>query len=179
MRLVDQILELHQALESGPVPHAFGGALALAWCTQQARGTIDIDVNLFLDNAEAERVYDLLPGGIEVSDDDRRHIERDAQTRLWWDTTPVDVFFNTTLFHADVASRVRIEKFGGADVPFLSCNDLAVFKAFFNRTQDWADLEAMQEAGTLDAPIVLGVLAAYLGGADDRVERLRQVAGLS
>jgi len=32
------------ALDDADVPHAFGGALALAWCTQRARGTIDIDL---------------------------------------------------------------------------------------------------------------------------------------
>ncbi len=31
-------------------------------------------------------------------------------------------------------------------LPFLSCPDLAVFKVFFNRTKDWADLEAMHDA---------------------------------
>lgn len=39
----------------------------------------------------------------------------------------------------------------------LSCADLAVFKAFFNRTKDWADLEEMRSAGTLDVDGVIGV----------------------
>ena len=37
-----KMLAIHEALDAGGVSHAFGGALALAWCTQQARGTIDI-----------------------------------------------------------------------------------------------------------------------------------------
>lgn len=49
---------------------------------------------------------------------------------------------------------------------------LAVFKAFFNRTRDWADLEAMRDAGTLDVPAVVGVLATFLGADDDRITRL-------
>jgi len=92
---------------------------------------------------------------------------------LWWDQTPVDVFFNTTDFHVQAAERARLEDFAGARVPFLACRDLAVFKAFFNRTKDWADLEEMHTAGALDAEAVLGVLALYLGGDDDRIERLR------
>lgn len=48
-------------------------------------------------------------------------------------------------------------------MPFLACTDLAVFKAFFNRTKDWADLEEMAEAGTLDRQTVIGALAEYLG----------------
>ena len=39
------------ALDDARIPHAFGGALALAWCTQRARGTIDIDVNVFVDRS--------------------------------------------------------------------------------------------------------------------------------
>jgi hypothetical protein len=57
-------------------------------------------------------------------------------------------------------------------LPFLGCQDLAVFKAFFNRTKDWADLEAMHEAGTLDVAGVAGVLATFLGSDDDRISRL-------
>ena len=103
----------------------------------------------------------------------RADVERDGQTRLWWDGTPVDLFCNTTPFHDDVARRVRFEDFGGAHVPFLACRDLAVFKAFFDRTKDWADLEEMASADTLDIESVLGVLTLHLGGDDPRIERLR------
>ena len=178
MRLADQIVELHSVLKGAGVPHAFGGALALAWCTQQARGTIDIDVNLFVDTTNADAVLDALPGAVTVTAADRTRIGGDGQTRLWWNTTPVDVFFNTTAFHAEAAGRVQFEAFNGAQVPFLACDDLAVFKALRNRTRDWADLEAMHDADTLHVHTVLGVLATYLGGSDPRIERLRQLAGL-
>ena len=51
-----------------------------------------------------------------------------------------------------------------------------MFKAFFNRTKDWADLEEMQAAGTLDLDRVVGVLVRYLGADDDRIERLLALA---
>ncbi len=173
MNLVDKIVELHRVLDDADVPHAFGGALALAWCTQRARATIDIDVNLFVPVESADDVLDRLPADIAVSEDDRTAIAADGQTRLWWDQTPVDVFFNTTDFHAAAAIRARFESFGGTTVPFLACRDLAVFKAFFDRTKDWADLEEMAAADTLDVEDVLGVLTNYLGGDDHRIERLR------
>jgi len=47
---------------------------------------------------------------------------------------------------------------------------------FCNRTRDRADLEDMHAAGRLDAERVLGVLVLYLGGRDERVERLRRRA---
>ncbi len=174
--LADRIVAIHRALDAGDIPHAFGGALALAWCTQRARGTIDIDVNVFVDGSRAREVLDALPDGVAWSGDDLATIERDGQTRLWWDTTPVDLFVNTTEFHAQVAQRCRREPFAGVDVPFLSCSDLAVFKAFFDRTKDWADLEEMAAAGTLDVDRVVGVLTRYLGGVDHRIDRLRALA---
>lgn len=175
MNLVDRIVELHRGLTDADIPHAFGGALALAWCTQQARATIDIDINMFVDASQAATVYAALPDGVRVEGKDREAIAETGQTRLWWDQTPVDVFFNTTEFHEAAASRARIEDFAGHRVPFLACDDLAVFKAFFNRTKDWADLEEMQAAGSLNVESVLGVLARYLGGDDHRIERLRSL----
>jgi len=167
---------IHRALGDGGITHAFGGALALAWCTERARGTIDIDLNVFTGTDHVGEVLEALPRGIAWNDDDVRMLERDGQQRLWWDTTPVDVFLNTTEFHDQVAARARWEAFDGVELPFLSCSDLAVFKAFFSRTKDWADLEEMWSAGTLDIDRVIGVLVRYLGTADDRVERLRALA---
>ena len=61
-------------------------------------------------------------------------------------------------------------------VTLLSCLDLAVFKVFFNRTKDWADLEAMLSAGSLDVPQVRAIIAQYMGGDDARVARLDTLA---
>jgi len=127
MNLVEQVVGLHRALDDADIPHAFGGALALAWCTQQARGTIDIDVNLFVDLDHIDRALSALPEGVAITDDNRRELESDGQSRLWWGATPVDVFFNTTPFHEAAAGRARFEQFGGMAVPFLACRDLAVF----------------------------------------------------
>jgi hypothetical protein len=164
--LVEKIVAIDRALTQAAIPHAFGGALALAWCTRRARGTIDIDIN----------VFSAFPDTVHWSDEDVETAEADGQVRLWWKGTPVDVFFNTTEFHDQASARTRIEKFAGADLPFLSCTDLAVFKAFYNRTRDWADLEDMAEAGTLDFDRLIGVLVRYLGANDERIERVRALA---
>ena len=37
MSVADKMVAIHDALFGGSIDHAFGGALALAWCTQQAR----------------------------------------------------------------------------------------------------------------------------------------------
>ncbi len=172
--LPHKIVALHDALADGRLAHAFGGALALAWCTERARGTIDIDVNVFIDPVDTVGLVAALPTLISCTDSDQTLLERDGQVRLWWRSNPVDVFLNTTDFHRQVATRIRWEPFLGRDIPFLGCADLAVFKAFFNRTKDWADLEDMHTAGALDIPAVTAVLSRYLGD-DDRVDRLRSL----
>ncbi|MBI4883669.1 MAG: hypothetical protein HY826_06395 [Actinobacteria bacterium] len=168
--LADKVVALHGSLVAARLPHAFGGALALAWCTQRARGTIDIDINVFVGIDRVDDLSAALPFDVVAADRDL--LRRDGQARLWWDTTPVDVFLNTTGYHEDAALRCRVEHFNGADVPFLACTDLAVFKAFFDRTKDWADLEEMAMAGTLDRERVVGVLAEYLGVNDHRVAKV-------
>jgi len=177
VNLVERIVTLHRSLESAEIPHAFGGALALAWCTERARATIDIDVNLFVPTYAADDAFDALPEGVTVTAESRAAVAADGQARLWWGPTPVDVFFSTTPFHDEVGKRSRHESFGGADIPFLACRDLAVFKAFFNRTKDWADLEAMVEADTLDIEAVLGVLTYHLGTGDERIGHLLTISG--
>ncbi|HKY15866.1 MAG TPA: hypothetical protein VJM33_13160 [Microthrixaceae bacterium] len=173
--LPEKIVELHVALDRAELAHAFGGALALAWCTERARGTIDIDLNVFVGVKELERVLAALPDPIDPTDEQHSLLERDGQARLWWDTTPVDLFLNTTDFHAAAARRCRWEEFLGTSIPFLSCDDLAVFKAFFDRTKDWADLEEMRAADSLDVDRVVGVLVRHLGPDDHRVERILQL----
>jgi hypothetical protein len=173
--IVRRIVALHRALEKVDLPHAFGGALALAWCTQQARGTIDIDVNVFVGATETHRVVAALPRGVACSDSQLATLERDGQVRLFWERTPVDLFLDTTPYHREVALRVRRERFGGTEIPFLSCLDIAVFKAFFARTKDWADLEEMHAAATLDVPSVIAILVEYLGADDERVRKLEAI----
>jgi hypothetical protein len=171
--IVDKIVAIGVALDDKHLPFAFGGALALAFCTERARGTIDIDVNVFVAQDQAQQVLLALPPQVFATDNDLVALERDGQTRLWWETTPVDVFLDTTGFHIEVAQRRQLHEFGGLQLPFLGCSDLAVFKAFFNRTKDWADLEEMLAMGSLNVDQTVGVLVRYLGEDDERVERLR------
>jgi hypothetical protein len=69
---------------------------------------------------------------------------------LWWEQTPIDLFFNVRPFHDRVASEVRQVSFEDRTIPVLACTALAVFKAMFDRPRDWVDIEAMVEARALD-----------------------------
>ena len=175
MDLIDKILICHRHLQDAQLPHAFGGALALAWCTGSARGTIDIDINVLVDRDQIDTVLNALPEQISWSGSDLTKLHQHLQHRLWWDHTPIDLFLNSTPFHNRLIHNIQWESFAGQDIPFLSCDDLAVFKVFFDRTKDWADLEAMQQAGTLNIPFVRDVIRHYLGQDDPRLTRLEHL----
>ena len=174
--LADKVLALHAALETAGLPHAFGGALALGWCTAQPRATSDIDLNVFAPPSAVRRVLKALPAPVRATAQNQEELRRVGQSRLWWDTTPVDVFLNAHAFHRQAAARTSLEPFGGSMVPFLACGDLAVFKAFFNRRRDWADLEDMFLARTVDPATVIDSVTALRGAADERVRKLVDLA---
>jgi hypothetical protein len=174
-RLADIVIALEAALHQAGVPHAFGGALALAYGVRNPRGTADVDVNLFVAPGRARAAFEALPEGVVWDDGDLEVAERDGQVRLFWGQTPVDLFFNTAAFHEQAARNAREVTFESGTIPVLAPNDLAVFKAFFNRRQDWADLEAMAQVSSFDPAVVLGWLSELLGADDERCDRLRQV----
>lgn len=173
--LVEKVLALDTALDDLDIPHAFGGALALAFHVEEPRATRDIDLNIFLPAEDAASALIALPAPVVWSPDDVAEIERSGQVRIFWDDTPVDLFFVTHPFHDAAAARAERVPFAGRDIPILGAEDLAVFKAFFDRTKDWADIEAMIDAHPLDLHAVIGWIVDLLGGDDHRVARLREL----
>ena len=135
--LADKIVELHHKLDTAGLPHAFGGAMALAYCTGEPRATIDIDVNVFVGTDQIDVLARALEPEIAVAGPDVERLSSDGQTRLWWDRTPVDVFLSNHPFHDEAEDRVRTVPFAGIDeLPVLDCADLALFKAFFAKVAD-------------------------------------------
>ena len=50
-----------------------------------------------------------------------------------------------------------------------------MFKAFFDRRRDWADIEEMLVARTIDADAVAAVVADLLGPEEVRISKLREI----
>jgi hypothetical protein len=173
--LADKALAIDIALTESGTPHAFGGALALAFHIAEPRGTRDIDINVFLPANDARTVFGILPTEVRWTDRDVEEVERNGQVRLFWDDTPLDLFFVTHPFHETAAAHVESVPFAGRKIPILAADDLAVFKAFFDRTKDWADIEAMIEVQSIDVHVVLGWLVDLLGADDHRITRLRSL----
>lgn len=122
--LVAQVLGIAHSLDRAGIEWALGGALALAYATEEPRGT------------------------------------------------PIDLFFAAAPFHAEVARRVRRVPFAGHEVKVLCAEDLAVFKAMFDRPKDWVDIDEMANSGALDRTVAARRLESLLGPGDPRVGRL-------
>lgn len=175
MTLPERLVALHRALSRHRLPHAFGGAISLAYWTRDPRGTSDIDVNVFVPASEAPRVLGALPAGIAQPPGTAGTIARDGQIRLWWDETPVDLFLDYEPVHEDAARHRETVPFEDIRIPVLGPIELAAFKAMFDRTRDWADIEAMVAAGTLDVDAVRATLRTMHHDDDERFARLDDV----
>lgn len=175
--LIEKLHAVHDSLGSDGIAHAFGGAIALAYCTEEPRGTRDIDVNVFIDAERADRATAALPSEVVVSETDLQALRSAGQARLWWGDTPIDLFLNNHPLHKEVARGVRWVPLAGRDVPVLDCRSLAIFKALFDRTKDWADIEAIAEVN----PEIVEEAAERLeqltrNPEDQAVLRLHQIA---
>ncbi len=173
--LVDKLFAIHDSLKARSLPHAFGGAIALAYCVEEPRGTRDLDVNIFCDAADAKKVLEALPGGVQVSAKDIEKVKRDGQSRLFWDGVPIDVFLNNLPLHEEVSTAVVWVPIEGREAPVLDCASLVVFKAFFDRTKDWADIEAVAVATPEDIEAAAKTVADLVGEEDEAYKRLASI----
>lgn len=171
--LGDKVDALAHAFGSAGTPFAFGGALALAYYAEP-RATVDLDVNVFVAPSEIDGVAHLLSElGVRASAAERDIARRDGQVRLFWGTTPIDLFFAYDAFHFHAAERIRTVPFGDDVIPVLAAEDLLVCKVVFSRRKDWIDIEQMLllSAGALDLDDVRRWIAAIVGADDDRIGR--------
>lgn len=171
--LPERIIAVDAALDA--VPHAFGGALALAYHAEP-RATRDIDCNVFVPAHRADEVLAPLAAlGVDI-EGAAHAVERDGQVRVMWDTTPIDLFFSYDAFH-DAADRdAETVPFAEATIRILSANHLTVCKVVFDRPKDWVDIDAMIEAGTsIDTAEVIRWVGRICGDDDARYARIAAV----
>jgi len=175
--LPDKVIAIHEALAAAKLPHALGGALALAYYADP-RATIDIDLNVF---APTERWRDVVSEleeiGVDAEALEPADLERDGQCRLWWGDNAVDLFFAYAPIHDAMSKQTRRVPFAGIVVPILGPEHLIVCKAMFDRRKDWLDIEQMLLAtDDLDLADVEGWLTRMVGEDDPRMQRLRELS---
>lgn len=177
--LDDKISLLARALTDAEIPHAFGGALALTYYATP-RATQDIDLNVFVPAKSAARVLAPLASlGVATRDAGaRREINERGQVRLYWERTPVDLFFAYDPLHHACLERLQHVVFSeNQTIPILSAEDLAIFKVLFDRAKDWRDIADMLHAlgREFDAAYALDWVDRILEGGDTRAIRFREI----
>lgn len=171
---VDVVLALHDALARAGVEHAFGGAIAYGFAAEP-RGTVDVDLNLFLAEPIPDTVFQALAAAgcdVDPEESQRRARERgDFRGRCLG--YRVDFFVSFHPFHESVRARVMRASLQGSPISVLSAEDLTVFKILFDRSKDWADIEAMIRAlgSRFDRAYVRRWLDELLAEGDPRKAR--------
>jgi hypothetical protein len=174
--LPDKVIAIHEALRTARIPHALGGALALAYYAEP-RATIDIDLNVFVPSERWLEVIDALtPLGVDTGNLDSTALQRDGQCRLWWGDNPIDLFFAYDEIHDAMRKEARRVPFAETTLPILAPEHLAVCKAMFDRPKDWMDIEQMLIAtDELDVGEVERWLERMVGAKDPRLQRLAEL----
>jgi hypothetical protein len=176
--LGQRLIEVDKTLTNARLEHAFGGAIALAYCTEEPRGTRDLDVNIFVAPERAREALAALPASVVVSEANLTMAEQEGQVRVWWgQETPIDVFLDIHDFHRDVERGVRWVAFEDRTIPVLGCLALAVFKALFDRTKDWADIEEMIKRGSFDVGEAVAWIERLAGSDAPASRRMASLAG--
>lgn len=174
--LADKLVAIDVALAGAAIPHAFGGAIALAYYAEP-RATIDIDCNVFVDPAHHSEVTAALESlGFDAAIDPAR-IAADGQVRVMWGATPIDLFFAYDPVHDAMAEGIRRVEFGDVAIPILGPEHLVVCKVIFDRPKDWLDIEQVLVAVEgFDIDTVRRWVAHVVGATDQRFVRFDEIA---
>lgn len=171
---LDTGLAIAAALERSSVPYALGGALAYGlWGVPRA--TIDVDVNVFVDEDGIATVVAALRAiGVEIALD-RARVESEATGMIvaHWGAFRIDLFTPSIPF-AWEAMRTRVKHtVEGRSAWFLSPEAIAVFKLLFFRGKDLVDLERLVavQGARLDHAYVRAQIVGMMGEDDERVKR--------
>src|SRR5206468_5178609 len=95
MTLPERVVALHRALAKPRIPHALGGAIALAYWTQDPRGTSDIDLNVFIPARDCARAAQA-PAGRRPTPPTRRARSRETARSGCGGTRPLSTSSSTT-----------------------------------------------------------------------------------
>lgn len=176
MSIAETVRRVHETLRSAGIDHAFGGAIALGYVVDP-RGTIDVDVNVFVPASDIARVLEPL-GAVGYTAEEVDDVVPIAGLRVRRpdDVVPVDLFPSLDDSYDAVRQRARSVPFGdGVRIPVLSAEDLAAFKLSFGRDKDWVDLARIAEARPdLDIAVIEDFLITVRGPSMyPRVARLR------
>lgn len=168
----DVAAHLASALDGAGVPYAIGGAIAYGvW--GDPRGTHDVDINLFVEDAQLDVALDALVGaGLEI---DRQEAHEAAAVGAVligrYHGMRVDLFTPSIPFAWDAYRTRRRVRGPQGEAWYLSPESTAVFKLLFFRPKDLVDVEKLVavQGPDMDRTYIRRWLVEMMGEGDERV----------
>ena len=170
--LIEKLFAIHEALKARSLPHAFGGAIALAYCVEEPRGTRDLDINVFVGAERAAEVFAALPEGVRIEGADIEQAKRDGQARLFWDGVPVDIFLNNLPLHEEVANGMTWVELQGAQIPVLDCASPSSSRASSPVVETGATSKRLAATAPEEVESALKVVTDLVGADDASCRKL-------
>jgi hypothetical protein len=174
----DVAAKLGPELEARGLDYAFGGALAFGYWAEP-RGTMDVDVTLFLPvQPPAECIQVLQQLGCEVHEaDTAKLLEEHGFCRVKYEAVRLDVFLPTIPFYAIAKERRRRVPLKQVSILIWDAETLAVFKMMFFRDKDMVDLRKilLNQGVAFDRRWVREQLVEIYGQRDTRIIRLDEL----
>jgi hypothetical protein len=160
------------ALDERGQEYALGGAIALAYWAQP-RGTLDVDLTLFLPKDKPSEVIWILQDiGCEVNVSEAiLSLREHTFCRGELDGYRVDVFLPMAPFYDQARVRRRRVVLGQRTASVWDAETLTVFKMMFFRRKDLADVEAIlhEQKAAFDRAWVREQLVELYGVRDPRI----------
>jgi len=142
LNAADTARQLASALDAQGQDYALGGAIALGYWSEP-RGTVDVDVTLFLSPDKPSRcIWCLQEIGCDVdSASALQSLQEHGFCRVSYQGFRVDVFLPIVPFYEIARKRRRWVQLGDQTIAIWDAESLVVFKMMFFRRKDIADVE--------------------------------------
>jgi hypothetical protein len=175
---VEVARELAAALDAAGCEYALGGAIALGFWAAP-RGTLDVDVTLFLPpDKPSECVRLLQRTGCEVDAGQAlSSLSEHGFCHATFAGLRIDVFLPTVPFYESARQRRRQVLLADQPIMIWDAETLCIFKLMFFRRKDLADLEQLLrvQGSHLDTDWVTQQIIAIYGQRDPRVSEWKSL----
>lgn len=171
--------ELAARLEAANCEYALGGAIALGFWAEP-RGTLDVDVTLYLPLDDAAGCMELL-AKIGCQFDHRRTedmLNQHGFCQVQLLGIRLDVFLPISPFYEAAKRRRREVPIGSRSAYIWDAETLCVFKMMFFRQKDLVDIQSIlrSQGASLDREWIEKSLLELYGQRDPRITRWRELA---
>ncbi|MDQ7827202.1 MAG: hypothetical protein RDV48_30695 [Candidatus Eremiobacteraeota bacterium] len=169
---VELALLFIEFLQKKEMEYAVGGAIALGYWGIP-RGTIDVDVTVFIKIDEMDQLVAILDAMSCIFDavEARRHAEERGAFRVFCHGMRLDIFLPDIELYESARARRRQVPLEGRLIWIWSAEDLIIFKLLYYRLKDQADIEQIVEiqGNSLDSDYIRTWLVNMVGEEDTRI----------